>query len=65
MYQETNVREMRTYDDPECFGTLRAEPIFSVSSPLFLDTEFREFDYSTFLGGWSQQLNGTAFLMGG
>lgn len=30
IYQETNVREMRTSNDPEQFGTVRAEPVFSV-----------------------------------
>ena len=50
VYQETNVREMRTCDDPERFGTLRAEPVFSVSSPLCTGTELR-FDCCTSWAG--------------
>ena len=30
IYQETNVRELITSNDPEQFGTVRAEPVFSV-----------------------------------
>lgn len=31
IYQETNIRELDTCNDPEKFGVLKAEPVFSVS----------------------------------
>ena len=30
VYQETNVKELAVCSDPQKFGTLRAEPVFSV-----------------------------------